>query len=79
MDYLTGKEEEKMLMESLSESATAISALRLEYRMSRREFAEYFGVSYRTVQNWELGYRRCPAYLRGLMRFKLSHDSQFKK
>lgn len=68
-----------MIRESLSESATAISALRLEYRMSRKEFAEYFGVSYRTVQNWELGYRRCPAYLRGLMRFKLCHDSQFKK
>ena len=68
-----------MLVESLSESATAISALRIEYRMSRREFAEYFGFSYRTVQNWELGYRRCPAWLRDLMRFKLCHDPQFKK
>ena len=68
-----------MLLESLSESATALSALRIEYQMSRREFAEYFNIPYRTVQNWELGDRRCPPYLLEMMRFKLRHDPQFKK
>ena len=68
-----------MIRESLSESATALSALRIEYQMSRREFAEYFNIPYRTVQNWELGCRRCPPYLREMMRFKLRHDPQFKK
>lgn len=68
-----------MIRESLSESATALSALRIEYKMNRAEFSEYFGIPYRTVQNWELGYRRCPSYLREMMRFKLCHDPQFKK
>lgn len=68
-----------MLTESLSESATAISALRIEYKMNRKEFAEYFDIPYRTVQNWELGYRRCPKYLRELMRLKLCRDPQFKE
>lgn len=68
-----------MIRESLSESATAISALRIEYRMSRKEFAEYFNIPYRTVQNWELGYRKCPLYLREMMRFKLHCDPHFKK
>lgn len=68
-----------MLVESLSESATALSALRIEYKMNRKEFAEYFDIPYRTVQNWELGYRRCPKYLRELMRLKLCRDPQFKK
>lgn len=68
-----------MIRESLSESATAISALRIEYKMSRKEFAEYFNIPYRTIQNWELGYRKCPLYLREMMRFKLYCDPQFKK
>lgn len=68
-----------MIRESLSESATALSALRIEYKMSRKEFAEYFNIPYRTVQNWELGYRKCPLYLREMMRFKLHYDPHFKK
>jgi len=68
-----------MIRESLSESATALSALRIEYRMSRKEFAEYFNIPYRTVQNWELGYRKCPLYLREMMQFKLHCDPHLKK
>lgn len=68
-----------MIRESLSESATALSALRIEYKMSRKEFAEYFNIPYRTVQNWELGYRKCPLYLREMMLFKLHCDPHFKK
>lgn len=47
--------------------------------MSRSAFAEYFGISYRTIQNWELGEgssngRKCPKYLLELMKYKLEHD-----
>ena len=35
--------------------------------MNRREFAEYFGIPYRTVQEWELGHREMPGYLLRLM------------
>ncbi len=41
--------------------------LRQETGMNRREFAEYFGIPYRTVQEWELGHREMPGYLLRLM------------
>lgn len=63
-----------MIRETTSESATAITLLRLQFKMDRQAFAEYFNIPYRTVQNWELGYRKCPSYLREIMRFKLTHD-----
>ena len=39
--------------------------------MNRREFAEYFGIPYRTVQDWELGNRQMPEYLFRLMDYKI--------
>lgn len=39
--------------------------------MNRREFAEYFGIPYRTVQDWELGNRQMPEYLFRLMEYKI--------
>ena len=43
--------------------------------MTRKEFCDYFGIPYRTVQDWELGNRNCPSYLVELMRYKLEHES----
>ena len=45
--------------------------IRNRARMNRREFAEYFGIPYRTVQDWELGNRQMPEYLFRLMEYKL--------
>ena len=39
--------------------------------MKRSEFAEYFGIPYRTLQDWELGNRAMPEYLFRLMVYKL--------
>lgn len=44
--------------------------------MSRKEFAEFFGIPYRTVQNWELCLRECPDYLIELMKYKLDHENK---
>lgn len=38
--------------------------------MNRRQFAEYFGIPYRTVQDWELGNRKMPEYLLRLIEYK---------
>ena len=46
--------------------------------MSRTQFAEYFGIPYRTVQNWELGIRACPDYLLNLMQYKLYNEKEKK-
>lgn len=47
--------------------------------MSRPQFAEYFNIPYRTVQNWEIGLRECPAYLIELMQYKLEHEGKIKR
>ena len=36
--------------------------MRKKTGMNRREFAEYFGIPYRTVQDWELGNRKMTEY-----------------
>ena len=51
-----------------------IKELRERYGMKRPEFAEYFHIPYRTVQNWELGVRDCPEYLLELMEYKLKNE-----
>lgn len=60
--------------------------LRERSRMNMVQFAECFGIPYRTVQNWEAGVNKCPEYLLHLMAYKLDqeqhlsqHRSDFKK
>jgi DNA-binding transcriptional regulator YiaG len=48
--------------------------LRMETGMNRREFAEYFGIPYRTMQDWELGNRTMPEYLFRLMEYKIKME-----
>ena len=50
--------------------------LRERSGMSRGQFAEYFDIPYRTVQNWELGLRECPEYLLKLMQYKLVNEGK---
>lgn len=52
----------------------SIKELREQAGMTRQEFAEYFGISYRRVQNWELGTRSCEKLLLDLMRYKLETE-----
>lgn len=51
-----------------------INELREQSGMSRNQFCEYFGIPYRTVQDWELGNRKCPEYLLELMKYKLFNE-----
>ena len=37
--------------------------LRESTGMNKKQFAGYFGIPYRTFQDWELGNRRVPEYL----------------
>lgn len=50
--------------------------LRERSGLSRKQFAEYFNIPYRTVQNWELGLRVCPEYLLSLMQYKLEKEKR---
>ncbi len=53
--------------------------LRTTTGMNRREFAEYFGIPYRTMQDWELGNRKMPEYLFRLMAYKVQMEKLTKK
>ena len=44
-----------------------------------RQFAEYFGVPYRTLQDWYLGNRRMPDYLLRLMYYKLKMEKMVRE
>ena len=55
--------------------------LREGSEMTRSQFAEYFGIPYRTIQSWELHGeskegRKCPEYLLKLMKFRLDHKKK---
>lgn len=50
--------------------------LRYSTGMNRREFAEYFDIPYRTVQEWELGNRKMPEYLLRLMEYKVRIENE---
>lgn len=41
---------------------------------SQKEFASYFYIPRRTLQEWELGNRRMPEYLLRLMVYKLEKE-----
>lgn len=53
--------------------------LRESSGMSRPEFAAYFGIPYRTIQDWELENRKCPVYLMELIKYKLETENKKKK
>lgn len=48
-----------------------IKDLRTMSRMTQKEFANYFTIPKRTIENWESGQRKCPEYLKKLIEYKL--------
>jgi DNA-binding transcriptional regulator YiaG len=50
---------------------TTIKDLREKANMTRQQFCDYFGIPYRTLQDWELGSRKCPEYVYKLIEYKL--------
>lgn len=58
------------------ESRKVLVDLRKSTGMNRREFAEYFEIPYRTVQEWELGNRKMPEYLLRLMKYKICIEEE---
>lgn len=51
-----------------------IKEIRLLTGMNRREFADYFGIPYRTVEDWEAGRSKCAPYLLNLIVYKLERE-----
>lgn len=56
------------------DSKDTLIQLRRKTGMNKKQFAEYFGIPYRTLQDWELGNRRMPDYLLRLMIYKVEME-----
>jgi DNA-binding transcriptional regulator YiaG len=67
------------VLEFFMEIGRELVGLRKQTGMNRREFAEYFGIPYRTVQDWELGNRQMPEYLYRLMAYKVAVEGLEKE
>lgn len=50
--------------------------LRTASGMKQQDFADYFGIPKRTIENWEAGVNKCPEYLLDLMKYKLIHETK---
>ena len=48
-----------------------LASLREDTGMNRREFADYFAIPLRTIEDWEAGRRRMPEYLMRLIAYKI--------
>ena len=51
-----------------------IKKLRIMTRMTQREFAEYFNIPKRTIENWEGGQRTPPVYVVELIKYKIEKE-----
>lgn len=59
--------------------AYAFKKIREKSGMSRPEFAEWLGIPYRTMQEWELGRRAMPEYVLRLIAYKVKMEDMLKK
>lgn len=46
--------------------------------MNMKQFANYFNIPYRTVQDWEYEKRQCNDYIIELMKYKLENEKVIK-
>ena len=51
-------------------------AIREQSGMSRKDFTDWLGVPYRTMQEWELGRRAMPDYVLRLIAYKVMHEKK---
>ena len=56
-----------------------IKELRLSARMTQREFAGYFNIPLRTIENWETGKRNPPEYVVELIRYKIEKEEDMNR
>ena len=55
-----------------------VKELREKMGMNRREFSDYYGIPYRTVQDWEAEKRELPDYLLRLLKYRAKIEQMIK-
>lgn len=56
-----------------------VKELRQLTGMTQKQFAEYFGIPKRNIEDWERDIFPCKPYLIDLMHYKLVHEGIIKK
>lgn len=56
--------------------AYAFKMIREESGMNRKDFADWLGIPYRTMQEWELGRRAMPQYVLDLISYKVKNENK---
>lgn len=56
-----------------------IKFIRESANLSRKQFSDELHIPYRTVQDWELGNRKCPDYLVELIQYRLKDKMEENK
>ena len=68
-----------ILWESLIMSrGKEVKKLREKMGMNRREFSDYYGIPYRTIQDWETEKRELPDYLLRLLKYRAEIERRIK-
>ena len=55
-----------------------ITAIRNRTGMNKKEFAEWLGIPYRSLQDWELGNSKAPEYIVRLIDYKVRMEQMLK-
>ena len=56
--------------------AAAFISVREQTKMNRKEFADWLGIPYRTMQDWELATSQVPEYVLRLIAFKVQVEKE---
>lgn len=81
IDYTVGNgiliENEKNKKEERKRRMSAMCiAVRKQTNMNRKEFAEWLGIPYRTMQDWERGVSEVPDYVLKLIEYKVKNEKE---
>ena len=56
----------------------SIKEIRMITGLTQRKFCEALGIPTRTLEDWERGVSRCPAYVEALIAYRVEHDPELK-
>ena len=60
-------------------SSEKIRKIREQTELNRKEFAEYFGIPLRTIEEWEAGRRTPPEYVPRLMEYRIKYEELMER
>ena len=68
--------EDKEIDDQKRKLANLFKAVREQSGMTRKDFANWLGIPYRTMQEWELGRRAMPDYVLKLIAYKVVNEKK---